>query len=221
MSMLGVVEASVELGVSPRRVRQMLADGVLAGERVGRAWVIGSEQLHQPGHRRPEVGRPWSPASAWAVLAMADGEKPILSPVERSRAGKRLAEGLQSVSGRLGARAERRSFYAHPSVLGRLADVPGVVRAGISAGSAHGVDLVVGGEFEGYVRDRDLDGLVSRYGLDSDAARPNVLLRVVDDIAWPFQPGQGSAGRSVVAVDLLESDDPRTYRAGAELLSVE
>ena len=83
MSMLGVAEAAVMLDVSPRRVRQMLADGVLAGERVGQAWVIGSEQLHQAGHRRREAGRPWSAASAWAVLAMADGEKPILSPVER------------------------------------------------------------------------------------------------------------------------------------------
>ena len=69
MSMLGVAEAAVELAVSPRRVRQMLADGVLAGERVGRAWVIDANDLRQVGHRRPEVGRPWSPASAWAVLA--------------------------------------------------------------------------------------------------------------------------------------------------------
>lgn len=219
--MLGVAEAAVMLDVSPRRVRQMLADGVLAGERVGRAWVIGSEQLHQAGHRRREAGRPWSAASAWAVLAMADGEKPILSPVERSRARKRLAKGLQSVSSRLGARSDRRWFYAHHSVLDRLPDVPGVVRAGISACSAHGVDLVVGEEFDGYVRDRDLDGLVSRCGLDSDAARPNVLLRVVDNAVWPFQPCQSSAGRAVVAVDLWESDDPRTQRAGAELLSLE
>ena len=221
MAMLGVSEAAAELGVSPRRVRQMLADGVLVGDRVGRAWVLDSGQLHQAGRRRPEVGRPWSAASAWAVLAMADREKPILSPVERSRARKRLAEGLESVAGRLGARADRRSFYAHPSVLDRLVDVPGVVRSGISAASAHGVDLLVGHEFEAYVRAGALDSLVSQYGLDSDGARPNVLLRVIDDVVWPFQPGQGSAGRAVVAMDLLESDDPRTQRAGAELLSVE
>jgi excisionase family DNA binding protein len=220
MSMLGVAEAAAELGVSPRRVRQMLADGVLDGERVGRAWVIGSDQLRQAGHRRPEVGRPWSSASAWAVLALADGGKPVLSPVERSRARKRLAEGLDSVARRLGSRADRRSFYAHPSVLDRLADVPGVVRAGASAAPVHGADLVVGEGFEGYVRAGELDGLVSQFGLDGQAARPNVLLRVVDDAVWPFQPGQESAGRAVVAMDLLESDEPRTQRAGAELLGV-
>jgi len=69
MSMLGVAEAAAELGVSPRRVRPMLADGVLAGERVGRAWVIDFNDLEHVEHHRPEVGRPWSPASAWAVLA--------------------------------------------------------------------------------------------------------------------------------------------------------
>ena len=216
--MLGVADAAAELGVSPRRVRQMLAKGVLAGEHVGRAWVIDAEQLRQFEHRRPEVGRPWSPMSAWAVLALADGEEPDLSPVERSRARKRLAQGLAGVASRLGARAERQWFYAHPGVIDRLAEAPQVVRAGISAAAEHGADLVAGDGFEGYVRVGDLDEFVSRFGLDDQAARPNVLLRIVRDVAWPFQRGQGSAGRAVVAVDLLESDDPRARRAGAELL---
>jgi hypothetical protein len=103
-------------------------------------------------------------------------------------------------------------------VLDRLADAPQVVRAGISAAAEHGADLVVGDEFDGYVRAGDLDEFVSRFGLDDQAARPNVLLRVVSDVAWPFRLGQGSAGRAVVAVDLLESDEPRARRAGAELL---
>jgi len=218
MSVLSVVDAAEELGVSPRRVRQMLADGVLSAERVGRAWVIDAEQLRQLEHRRPEVGRPWSPRSAWAVLALADGEEPDISPVERSRARKRLAQGLGVVAGRLGARAERRWFYAHPGVLDRLAEAPEVVRGGISAAAEHGADLVAGNGFEGYVRAGDLDEFVSRFGLDDQAARPNVSLRIVRDVAWPFRLGQGSAGRAVIAVDLLESDDPRARRAGAELL---
>ena len=54
--MLGVAEAAEELGVSARRVRQMLADGVLDGERVGRAWIIDREQLRRVAGLRPEVG---------------------------------------------------------------------------------------------------------------------------------------------------------------------
>ncbi len=218
MSMLSVVDAAEELGVSPRRVRQMLADGVLSAERVGRAWVIDAEQLRHVQHRRPEVGRPWSPRSAWAVLELADGRELDLSPVERSRARKRLAQGLGDIAGRLGARAKRRRFYAHPGVLDRLAEAPEVVRSGISAAAEHGADLVAGNGFEGYLREGDLDEFVSLLGLDDQAARPNVSLRIVSDVVWPFGPSQRSAGQAVIAVDLLDSDDPRARRAGAQLL---
>ena len=218
MSMLGVAEAAEELGVSARRVRQMLADGVLDGERVGRAWIIDREQLHRVAGLRPEVGRPWSPASAWAVLALADGEQVDLSPVERSRARKRIGQGLDHLVGRLAARCERRRFYAHPGVLDRLADA--VVRAGVSAAAHCGADLVIGESVEGYVRAGEIDQLVKQFGLDEQAVRPNVLLRIVDDDVWPFEADQRYAGRSVVGVDLLESEDPRSRRAGAELLAL-
>lgn len=217
MSLLGVAEAAAELGVSAGRVRQMLADGVLEGERVGRVWLIKADRLRAIQHSRPGVGRPWSAASAWAVLALADGGELDVSPVERSRARKRLAQGLGEVAGRLRVRADRRRFYAHPSVLDRLADAPGVVSGGISAAAQHGADLVALDGFEGYIRASDLNKLVERFALDGRADRPNTVLRVVDDAVWPFENGQKVAGRSVVAVDLLESGDPRSRRAGAEL----
>ena len=218
MSMLGVAEAAQELGVSARRVRQMLVDGLLVGERVGRAWVIDREQLHRGEALRPAVGRPWSAASAWAVLALADGEKvDDLSAVDRSRARRRLGLGLDNIVGRLAARCERRWFYAHPGVLDRLADE--VVRGGVSAAAHHGADLVVVESVEGYVNASEIDGLVAGCGLDDQGARPNVLLRVVEAEVWPFQPGQRHAGRSVVGVDLLESEDPRSRRAGADLVA--
>ena len=217
MSMLGVADAAEELGVSERRVRQMLAGGVLEGERVGRAWIIDREQLQRASGFRPEVGRPWSPASAWAVLALADGEEVDLSPVDRSRARKRLAMGLDHLVGRLAARCERRWFYAHPGVLDRLAD--DVVRAGVSAVAYHGADHVIGESVEGYIRASEIDQLVDQLGLDDQAARPNVLLRIIDDDVWPFEADQRYAGRSIVGVDLLESDDPWPRRAGAVLLA--
>ena len=218
MSVLGVAEVAVELGVSPRRVRQMISDGGLVARRLGGVWVIDREHLRRfEGHRRG-VGRPWSPVSAWAVLALADGEEPDLSPVDRSRARRRLGSGLDRVAGRLGARAERRWFYGHPVVLDRLGDDPRVVRGGVSAAGELGVGVVSVDGFEGYVRAGDLDSLVARFGLDGGAVRPNVVLRVVDDDVWPFQAGQRCAGRSVVAVDMFESDDPRVRRAGADLM---
>ena len=218
MPLISVAEAAEELDLSPRRVRQMLADGVLDGERVGRAWVVERDHVRRLVTDRPEVGRPWNPASAWAVLALVDGEGDDLSPVARARARRRLALGLDHIAGRLGARCARRPFYAHPGVLDRLADE--VVLSGISAAPHHGADVVAGEGVEGYLRAGDLGPVAERLGLDDQAARPNVLLRIVDDQVWPFGPGQRHAGRAVVGLDLLESEDPRTRRAGAELLDL-
>jgi len=197
----------------------MLADGAIDGVRVGRAWVVGAEELRRVGHSRPRVGRPWSASSGWAVLALADGKSSVLSPVDRSRAKKRLALGLDKFVEQLGARAERRSFYVHPSILEQLGESPNVVRGGVSAAAAIGADIVAQGEFEGYVSSRHISELVSAFGMDQQGERPNVVLRVVDDSLWPFEPGQRVAGRAVVAVDLVESDDPRSRRAGMNLLA--
>jgi excisionase family DNA binding protein len=218
MSLLAVAEAAVKLGVSERRVRQMLAEGVLPGERIGRAWVIDSKAIRQLSKRRPEVGRPWKAQSVWAVLALADGHDIELSPVEHSRARRRLSGGLVNALGRLGARAERRDFYAHPSVLEHVARVPGVVRSGVSALREHHIDLVADGMLEAYMPASALLGLVDRFALEEGADRPNIILHVVDDAVWPFGPNVVVAPLPVVAVDLLESDDERSSRAGAELL---
>jgi len=183
-----------------------------------RAWLIHLDDLRGAARSRPQVGRPWSSASAWAVLSLAEGQHPSLTPVERSRARQRLAQGLDVIAGRLAARATGRRFYVHPGALGRLADAPGLVRGGVSAAPDHGADIIAQDEFEGYVRSSVLPELLGRFGMDDQAGRPNVLLRVVDDSVWPFQSGQRSVGRAVVAVDLLESDDPRSRRAGADLL---
>lgn len=217
MVLVSVAEAAEELGVSERRVRQMLDDGSLTGRRIGRSWVIDLAEVHRRGRRPAPKGRPWSPRSAWALLAVLDGEPSALSPTERSRARRRVRGGIEPLVDRLRARADERSFYAHPGVLSRLAAEPEIVRGGVSALVDHGLDLVVESEFDGYVRGRDLDAVVSRFALDGEAERPNVLLRVVSDDCWPFAPDQRVAGRAVVAADLLDSDDTRTARAGSDL----
>jgi len=218
MSKVGVAEAAEELGVSPRRVRQMLAHGLLRGERVGRAWVIDRSALRQIGDRRPEVGRPWRSASAWALLALANGEDIAVSASERSRARLRLESGLARSVGRLSARAQRRDFYAHPAVVRRLADSSDVVRSGVSAASEYDLDVVASDLFEGYVRASVAPALIERFALEQGAERPTVIMRVVEDDVWPFGDDQAVVPLPVVAVDLLEAEDGRSRRAGAALL---
>ena len=218
MILLGAGDAAAVLGVSSRRVRQMLAHGILPGQRVGRTWVVNRADLEPLRHRRPPVGRPWQPASAWALLAMASGQAAALSASQRSRARRRLESGLEHFLGRLVVRAEHRRYYAHSSVVGVLGNETGVVRSGVSAADHYQLDVVAVDEFEGYVRSLILPALVNRLALDERSERPNVVLRVVDDGLWPFSPDEKVAPAPVVAVDLLEAGDGRSRRAAAQLL---
>ncbi|MEK7410000.1 MAG: helix-turn-helix domain-containing protein, partial [Actinomycetota bacterium] len=91
MGVLSVSEAAPRLGISDRRVRQMLERGEMKGQRVGRSWVIDSKVIERV-RRRPEVGRRWRPEAAWALLQLADGKHPNVSAMEASRAKHRLVE---------------------------------------------------------------------------------------------------------------------------------
>jgi excisionase family DNA binding protein len=218
MSLLSVSEVAEELDVSPRRVRQMLADGLLRGEQVGRAWIVDRGSVREAQRRYHDVGRPWSSRSAWALLALANGDEPQVSAVELLRARRRLGEGLDSVVARLRVRADERRFYAHPSVLDRLVGLPRLVRSGASAVEDYRADLIPGEVVEGYLPASDIDGVVRRLALESVHDHPNVYIRVVDDAVWPFEAGQKVAPLPVVAIDLLESSDERSRRAGRALL---
>ena len=212
-----MARAADVLDVSPRRVRQLLESGQLAGQQLGRSWVIDRGDIDRL--RRNGAGRPWSASSAWAVLELAAGHEPELSPVERSRARRRLADhGLGGLVEQLRARADRREVYAHPSVLGRVALDDRAVRGGVSAAHEYHADLIVQDAAEVYVRAGDVVNLVDSYALDEDVDRPNVILHVVDDEAWPFDNSRQVASWPVVAVDLLDANDERSQRAGRELI---
>ena len=96
---------------------------------------------------------------------------------------------------------------------------PGIVASGVSALDPHNVDLVVVAQAEAYIRESELASLIDDFALDDAADRPNVQLRVVDDEYWPFEPGQRHAPLPVLAVDLLDSADERSRRAGQELIT--
>ena len=219
MGMISVLEAADELGVSGRRVHQMLADGRLPGARVGRSWVLDRQAVLQAAQSRVRAGRPWCPSSAWDVLAMASGVEIKGSAVDRFRARQRAEDGIAPLVGKLASRAERHQFYAHPSVLGELLEHPGIVASGVSALGFHNVDLVAIDQAEGYIPRSELASMIDEYELDNAADRPNVQLRVVDDEYWPFEARQRYAPLPIVAVDLLDSADERSRRAGQELLN--
>jgi hypothetical protein len=97
-----------------------------------------------------------------------------------------------------------------------LKDDDRLVLSGVSAVRHYSADLIAGDEIEGYVKASGLEDIVHEYGLIV-SSRPNVQLRSVDDDCWPFDDGIRVAPSSVVAIDLFDSSDPRSHRAGIEL----
>jgi excisionase family DNA binding protein len=221
--MNSVVEAAIELGVSERRVRQLLQSGDLNGNRVGRSWVIDHDALIDYKARARLNGRPWNPMSAWALLAAASGMELDISSMERSRARKRLRENSwEELRAGLRNRASVRRFYVHPAALDRLRRDEALVLAGVSAAPHVGADLVdLESEVDAYIDGEQLADLVDRFVLDAESQRPNVILRVIDHDDWPFSHGQRIVPREVAAIDMAEHSESRVRRAGLALLDAQ
>lgn len=220
MGVLNVSQAALKLGVSDRRVRQMLERGDIEGQRVGSLWLIDPIVVER-ARRRPEIGRRWSPAAAWALLQIANGEDPKVSAVEASRAKRRLAErGIADLVIKLSSRGNVRRFYGHKAVLEDLANEDMVVRGGVSGAREHRADIIALDFLEAYVPASRIEKLIRKYALADVSDLANVLFRVVDDRVWPFQKNAKVASRIVVAVDLLDADDERSRRAGAGLVGL-
>ncbi|MFZ3471810.1 helix-turn-helix domain-containing protein [Streptomyces sp. 2.9] len=136
MELLSVKEAAALLGVDDSRVRQLLHDGTLQGQRVGGRWLVAGDSARDRKDRGPRSRRPLSARNAWGVLAVLDGHQPVgLSDAEKSRVRTRvrnlLAHGqpapalLQEL---LATRAEVRSYRVHSGVLPVLLAAQDVVR---------------------------------------------------------------------------------------------
>jgi hypothetical protein len=108
---------------------------------------------------------------------------------------------------------------AHPGDLKRLAQEPEIVLGGVSAAPWHNFDVSSRGVLDAYVPARAFPRLVSKYRLES-SSNANVLLRVVED-SWPFAPVERVVPPLVAALDLLESDEPRSRRAARQFLTRE
>lgn len=69
--MLSVAEAARELGVSPARVRKLIADGALPASKAGRAWVLREEDVMDRLSAHVRAGRP-KRANAAAGVASSE-----------------------------------------------------------------------------------------------------------------------------------------------------
>lgn len=213
---ISVTDAADHLGVSPQQIRALLGDGLLEGVKLGGRWLVDHESIDRLIANRRGPGRPLSPENAWGFAWLLGGERPdwvkpwTLSRLRHRRDVEELLPGLSR-------RAEWRRFRAHSGELSRMSDDARLVLAGVSAARHHGANVVTRRELEAYVKAKDLRGIVRDHKLDPNSDEPNVSLRVVHSF-WPFSEEAREVPVGVAIIDLLESPDARTKRAGRELL---
>lgn len=217
---IAVPEAASILGLSPGRVRALVAQGQLSASKLGGRWLV--ERAAVEARKRQEVsdGRPFAPHNAWVLLLLASDESVEgVDPSVRSRLRRALRlESLEKLGPRLFRRAEIRFLDAHPGEIAHLLEDPELVRSGVSAAAEHGLDLVSGQEADGYLRADALEKFASSHALSPAGSAGNVRLRLVPGESWRFLAGRPVAPLAAVALDLSEDPDSRSARAGHKAL---
>lgn len=196
--LVSLADASSILGVSSERVRQLVVAGDLPAQRFGNAWAVPMDAIVARRHSARSGGRPLGAVRAWRELV--DGD------IDLGRPGRyqRRAEVVRCEMGEA-------DFESLPGAVGAL-------MGGVHAAIEFGASLIA-------ADDRDFYLSRSAFGqLDSlVAAVPDPLgqirLRVVDDDAWGIISGGEFAPRGAVALDLLDSSDPRHWIAAEGLVA--
>jgi excisionase family DNA binding protein len=213
---IAISEAAGILGLSPNRVRALVARGQLPALKIGGRWLVERAAVEARKHQEVPDGRPFAPHNAWALLLLASDESVEgIDPSVRSRLRRALRlEGLEKLRPRLFRRAEIRFLDAHPGEIAYLLEDPKLVRSGVSTAAEHGLDLVSGQEVDGYLQAGELERFASSHALSSAGPAGNVRLRLVPNESWRFLADRSVAPFAAVALDLSEDPDPRSARAG-------
>jgi hypothetical protein len=219
-----VRETAERLGVNFQRVRALTKTGQLTAEYDSRQILIDPSSVERRARQRPLPHRVLQPANAWALLALASGDPSLapsldaVSPSARSRLRARLRDAsLPDLVPLLRKRAQVRWLHADDADLGAIMAEADVVATGISVADAYRFDIAGAPTAELYATSLAVAKLTRKHALEP-SARANVVLHVVSTV-WPFAPDTSRAPALVAAVDLAESPDQRTARAGREYLA--
>jgi excisionase family DNA binding protein len=228
VDLLSVRQAADALGVDDSRVRQLLRDGKLQGQRIGGRWLVDAAGVRDRRDRGAPSRRPLSARNAWGLLALLAGHRPAgLSDAERSRLGARLRNlaaherlptaRLQEL---LEARAETRRYRVHSGMLAAVLAHPDAVPAGVSAAARVGADYMAPGRAEIYAHPDKVGELELVFGMARTDQGGNLVVRIPPAEAWPFLTSSAGADAPspVVAADLLDIREDRADSAAAGLL---
>ena len=198
--LLPLADAADLLGVSVERVRQLVVGGQLPGQRFGNVWVVPKDAVaarrHSPGVR----GRPLGPVRAWHEIL--GGSIDLRHPGRYQRRANVVR-----------CEMSRADVAALPEMVGAML---GGVRAAIDLGE----QLAPADNLDMYVSAKSFADLDERVAYVPDAAG-RIALRVVDDEAWGLLPKGALAPQAAVALDLLESGDPRHWTSAEHLIGAD
>lgn len=211
--LLTTTEAAKYLGVSERRIQQMLDSGDLT--RIARGLVDrhSVEQYQSEGRNRRR--RFWAERTAWAAIAMLSGERRAdwLGQVQNSRLRAALRETTDAsdLVARLRGRAVMHVYTGHLSVAARLRNDISTSDATLIGLSTHTAEV------DGYVSSEEaLDFLVRRYALRRDASG-DYRVRVTgfdrDVVGHLLRTSRVLAG-----LDAAAATDPRARGVGVRVL---
>lgn len=198
--LVSLADASSILGVSSERVRQLVVAGDLPAQRFGNAWAVPMDAIVARRHSARSGGRPLGSVRAWREIV--DGDIDLSRP------------------GRYQRRAEVVRCELSRADVESLRGAVGALISGVRAAIEFGASLIAADD-----RDRDLYLSRRAFGQLGSvvAAVPDSLgrvrLRVVDDDVWGIISGGEFAPRGAVALDLLDSADPRHWIAAEGLVA--
>jgi hypothetical protein len=223
-----VKAAAERLSVSTQRLRQLIGAGDILAERHGHVWAVSPASVDDyVRRRRPTAGRSLSLRMAWAAMLSDFGtafDDPVieyfaLRRTERTRLALLSERDPNEWRWLVKRRAGVQRLNTFDAYLDCVAAMPDVIRTGVSAINEHGVDPAV--------HQRTLDlyataGTTHRIRTSmrlQPSSTGNLTLRtlptleplllILDEQVMPL---------SVVGVDLLDDSDPRTARAGADVI---
>jgi excisionase family DNA binding protein len=210
MDFISTDEAARQLGVTSRRVVQLIDQGVLDGHRVKRDWLVSASSVRRRKTLTASRGRPMSPETARSLIDALDGGTNLArrrADLLRTRDGEMLASAIaQSVvvdvfTTRDPLAASDRLHLTGESALDQIASGLGNALVGTAR------------EVHGYLQAASLEALID------DA----MLVRSDDGTVhiYRFRDGRfpwGETPATLIAVDATRSPNSRVRAAGLEAL---
>jgi excisionase family DNA binding protein len=219
MSSMSVPEAAKRLGVSRQRVLQMIAEGVLPAQKIGRSWAVADVDVDVARHYRPS-SRPLSRAMSLHLLRLASGLRPSIDDQELWRLRQyilRLADAANTPDGRpadvlrslLRRRADRLESNVAPSDIPEIVSDERLVVSGVSDPRSGMYSSQVA---EGYVDEKDAEAFLASHFIvpAPSAPRANVVIHVSSPLP-PVSP-------LLIAADLADYCGDREDNQAREVL---